>query len=302
MGSDFAAFLARRAVAALIFVFAVTSAAVIIARLAPGDGINTLGQTAEFVAAERARLGLDRPLHEFYGSWVAGLARFDLGRTRAGQSVATLVFDAAKHTALLAVVALMIATAIGLPLGIATGARPHGWLATVTMPISVALLACPPLVGALALLLLAIYTGWLSTSPGSLALPAIALSLPLAAMLERLQAQATSDALAAPEHLAAAARGLSPRRLLWIHAARQSLAPVLGVYGIIIGSLFSGSLAVEIITSWPGLGRLMFGALGSRDTYLVAGGALVGATMIAIANVAADVLRGLADPRVSRTP
>jgi peptide/nickel transport system permease protein len=159
-------------------------------------------------------------------------------------------------------------------------------------------LACPPLVGALALLLLAVSTGWLSVASGSLTVPVIALALPLAAALERLQSQATSERLTSPEITAAAARGVPPWRLLWIHAARQSLRPVLGVYGIVIASLFSGSLAVEAITGWPGLGRLMADAVTGRDVFLVAGCALAGAILIATANFLADLLRAAADPRL----
>jgi peptide/nickel transport system permease protein len=87
-------------------------------------------------------------------------------------------------------------------------------------------------------------------------------------------------------------------RLLWIHAARQSLRPVLGVYGIVIGTLFSGSLAVEAVTGWPGIGRLMYDALVGRDLFLVAGCALAGGVLIALGNVTADVIRAVVDPRI----
>ena len=108
----------------------------------------------------------------------------------------------------------------------------------------------------------------------------------------------TAEALAAIDLNAAAARGIPPWRRVWIHAARQSLRPVLGVYGIMIGSLLSGSLAVEVVTSWPGLGRLTYDALVGRDRFLVAGCALAGAVFIALGNLAADLMRGIVDPRV----
>lgn len=294
-------FLVRRTLAALLFVAAVSISAVVLTRLAPGDatfGMKEHGYSAADVAKERARLGLDRPIYEQVFVWLRGLARLDLGRTRVGQPVGALVVDAAANTAILASIALLLATAIGVPLGILTGARPQGWLAKLVLPISIAFLACPPLVGALALLLLAVETGWLSVAPGSIALPALALALPIAASLERLQSQATGEMLAGPEIAAAAARGVPPRRLLWIHAARQSLRPVLGVYGIVIASLFSGSLAVEAITSWPGLGRLMATALTSREVFLTAGCALAGAMLIAAGNLIADVVRAIVDPRI----
>jgi peptide/nickel transport system permease protein len=133
---------------------------------------------------------------------------------------------------------------------------------------------------------------------GSVWLPALALALPLAALLERVQSQATRDAFASPDLLATAARGVPPVRLLWVHATRQSLRPVLGIYGIVIGSLFSGSFIVEIVTAWPGLGQLMYAALVGRDLYLVSGCAMVGGICIAGGNLAADVARAWVDPRV----
>jgi ABC-type dipeptide/oligopeptide/nickel transport system permease component len=131
-----------------------------------------------------------------------------------------------------------------------------------------------------------------------LILPTIALALPVAATLERLQSQSIADALARPSTLAARARGIHGARLLWRHGWRLSLAPILGTYGIIIGSLFSGSFAVEIVTSWPGLGALMLQALMVRDTYLVAGCAAAGATFLALGVLAADLVHALVDPRV----
>ena len=295
-------FLFRRFFGALIFVAVVSTSALMLARLAPGDATSALlvaGVDQATIDAERARLGLDRPVLSQLGNWLGGLVRFDLGRSSLyGRPVADLVLERAQQTAILAAVVLIVATGIGLPLGVLTGARPRGVLAAVVSPVAIALVACPPIVGALALLLLAASTGWLSTAPGSLAVPALALALPLGAVLERLQSRATADSLASPDITAAAARGVPSARLLWIHAARQSLRPVLGVYGIVIGTLFSGSLAVEAVTAWPGIGRLMYEALVNRDLFLVAGCALAGAVLIALGNVVADVLRAVVDPRI----
>jgi peptide/nickel transport system permease protein len=215
-----------------------------------------------------------------------------------GRPVSELVVERALNTAELAALALLLALGIGLPIGLFTGGRPRHPLTRVLRPISIAIVSCHPVIAALALSLLAIRTGWLSIAPGALAVPVLALGLPFAAMLERLQARATSDALALPSLVAAAARGIPPRRLLWVHAGRQSLQPVLGILGVVIGALFGGSLAVEYITAWPGLGRLMYDALVGRDLFLVAGCALAGSVVLAAGNFAADVLRAVADPRV----
>ncbi len=294
------AFVLRRLVTAVLFVLVVSIAALILGRLAPADdGTLVPGQNPKAIAEKRAAAGLDRPLPVQLRDWIAGLVVLDLGQSSVyGLPVRTLVVERAGATAQLGAVALLLATLIGVPCGILTGARPRGALSRVVSPISIALIACPPIVGALGLLLLALSTDWLSTEPGSLALPALALALPIAAMLERLQSQATTEAIASPDLTAAAARGVPRFRLVWVHAGRQSLRPVLGVYGLVIGSLFSGSLAVEKIASWPGLGMLLFDALFARDLFLVAGCALVGAIFIAAGNFLADVLRAVADPRV----
>ena len=302
MTSSLAAFVARRLAAAVLFVIVVSSGALVLARLAPGDASAQLtlsGARPDVVEDFRQRFGLDRSLPALLGDWIAGLATFDLGQSSFyNQPVAGLVVDRAASTARLAGLALLVATAIGLPLGVLTGARPRGPLAAVVTPISTALIACPPLIAVLALLWLAVATGWPSVAPGALALPAIAIGLPLAAALERLQSQATAGALASIDLTAAAARGIPPRRRLWIHAARQSLRPVLGVYGVMVGSVLSGSLAVEVMTSWPGLGRLTYDALIGRDRFLVAGCALASAVFIALGNLAADIARAAIDPRV----
>jgi peptide/nickel transport system permease protein len=297
--SSLVAFVARRVVAAVVLVAVVSTGAFVLTRLAPGDAVTDFGPNQDpiAIAKKREMLGLNRPFWTQVGSWVGGLSRFDLGRSYEYDApVAPIARDKAANTARLAAVALAIAL-VGLPIGVLTGARPDGWLAVVVTPLSVALVACPPVVGALALLWLAVSTRWLSIAPGSLGVPALALALPLVATLERLQSQAIAEALRAPDVVAAAARGLSPARVLWRHAARQSLRPVLGVAGVLIGSLFSGSLAVEVVTGWPGLGRLMYDALAGRDLFLVAGCALVGATVLAVGNLAADIARAVVDPR-----
>lgn len=301
MSGSLASFVLRRAAGAIGFVALVSLSALVLARLAPGDVTSDMtlaGYTVEQIEARRQQLGLDRPLTSDLVRWATGIIRLDLGRTSTGLPVTDLVADAAWQTARLALAALVLATLLGVPMGIYTGAYPRHVVSRLVTPISIALLACPPLVGALALLLVAVRTGWISAAAGDIALPTLALALPLAASLERLQSRATSDALAAPDLVAAAARGLPPWRLVWIHAARQSLRAVLGVYGIVIGALFSGSLAVEVITGWPGLGRLMADAVLQREMWLVAGGALAGAVLIAAGNLAADLARAVADPRI----
>ncbi len=295
-------FVVWRVAVAGVFVLVVSSSALVLVRMAPGDAASELflsGVDEQTVAAARQRLGLDQPVLSQWAGWMAGLARFDLGQSsRFRRPVAGLVADGMRNTASLAGLALLVAVALGLPLGVFTGTRPRSVLAGAVTVASIVLVCCPPIIGTLALLFLAATTGWLSVAPGHLLLPTLALALPLAAMLERLQSQAMAEAYGAPDIVAAAARGVPVGRLIWLHAGKQALRPVLGVAGIVLATLFSGSVAVETITAWPGLGRLMLDALASRDLYLVAGCALAGGVLVAAGNLIADLLRAAADPRV----
>jgi ABC-type dipeptide/oligopeptide/nickel transport system permease component len=297
-------YLAWRAGAALLLVFAVASGATLLAQLAPGDFASDIGRTPAEVAAERHRLGLDLPAAQHYARWLGRTLRLDLGTSlQYQQPVAALVGQKAANTAILAASALVAATLIGIPCGIVTGSRRRGVLPRALRAASVLLLSVPPLVSSLVLLTLAAATGWLPVSgmggPSHLVVPTLALALPIAATLERLQSQSIAEALARPAAVAARARGVPPRRVVWRHGWRQSLGPVLAIYGVIVGSLFSGSFAVEIVTSWPGLGELMRQALLARDTDLVAGCAAAGAAFLAAGVLAADVAHVLADPRLT---
>jgi peptide/nickel transport system permease protein len=295
-------FLLRRGLAALLLIFTVTSGALVLAQLAPGDYASQSGRSPEQMAAERHRLGLDRPMAEQYVGWLKRTLTLDLGESFQYQRpVLGLVREKAANTALLAIAALAVATLLGIPSGIITGSR-RGIAARLLRAASLVLLSVPPLISSLVLITIAARTGWLPISgmegPSHFVVPTLALALPFAAMLERLQAQSLGDALNRPAALAARARGVPTGRVIWRHAWRQSLGPILAVYGVIIGSLFSGSFAVEWITSWPGLGRLMLDALNARDTFVVAGCAAAGAAFLAAGILAADIAHAFVDPRI----
>lgn len=316
-------YLLRRAAFAVLLIVIASSAAVLLTLLAPGDFATeeaAFGQDPAIIAARRAELGLDRPVLAQYVDWVSRALRFDFGRSLLyTRPVGALVGQRALNTAVLASAALAAATLIGIPLGIYTGIRTRGWGPRIVRALSLLFLSLPPLLASLALVLVAARTGWVPVggmwSAGApdvswsawlvdlarhLPLPALALALPLAATLERVQSQAMREAIAEPFVLAARARGASELRAALSHAWPVSLSAVLGLYGLMIGTLFSGSFIVEVVTAWPGLGRLMFDALRARDLYLVAGCAAAGASFLAIGTFAADVLLAWVDPRVRR--
>ena len=322
-------YLARRAALALVFVLLVSSLALLLVRVAPGDYASELfggiGADPAQVAAARAREGLDRPLVEQYAAWLGRVLRLDFGRSLLySRPVAELVGQRSINTALLALAALLVATAVGLPLGVVSGSG--GRAGRLVRGASILFLSAPPLLMSLLLVFLAARTGWLpvggmtssAIGPGvgdwgsgiggwiawagdvawHLPVPVLALALPVAAMLERMIAQSMAETIEAPFIQSARARGVPPARLVWRHALRVALGPVASVYGLVIGTLLSGSFMVEIVTAWPGLGRLTYDALRGRDVFLVAGCAAAGALFLALGSLVSDAARAWLDPRL----
>jgi peptide/nickel transport system permease protein len=314
-----ARFLLRRLLFALLLVVTVSSSALLLTRLAPGDVTTELGPRArpEEIARTRERFDLDRSPVAQLGGWALRAVRFDFGDSFLyNRPVGGLIRRAAGNTAVLAVAALAIATLAGIPLGIVTGSR-RGALAGAIRTVSLVCLSIPPLLTSLLLLFIAARTGWLPTGGMTsveavdagwsawmldvarhLPLPALALALPLAATFERLQSQAMTETIHQPFVVAALARGVTWRQLLLDHAWRVSLRSMCAIYGLAIGALLSGSFVVEYVTAWPGLGRLMYEALRARDIYLVAGCAAMGGVFLAFGSLVSDLLLFAADPRV----
>lgn len=312
-------FLLRRLVFITVLVAVVSSGAMLLIRLAPGDAASELvgsGASLSTIAQERDRLGLSRSTAESYVAWAWRAAHLDFGISfRYGRPVLPLVAERAVNTALLALTALALATVIGLPLGIVAAGRSRVVSSSVAV-LSTCALSLPPLVLSLTLAWLAARTGWFpvggmssaaSSSTGGahawdvaahLVVPTLSLAIPIGAMLERLQARALEHALEAPWVHAALARGIPASRVRWNHAARIASAPVAAVYGLIAGSLLSGSFSVEVVTAWPGLGRLTYEALLARDVNLVAGCAAASALFVAVGTLLSDALLAWLDPRV----
>jgi peptide/nickel transport system permease protein len=312
-------FLARRLLFALVLVLVVSSASLVLARLAPGDVTAQLGAfaTPSEIAATRARFDLDRSPAAQWLLWAGRALRFEFGDSFLyNRPVRGLIGRAAANTAALAVVALATATLLGIPLGIFTGSR-RGMAAAIVRGASLVFLSVPPLLTSLFLVFIAATTrlfppggmttagasevswpAWLLDVAVHIPLPALALALPIAATFERLQSQSITEALQQPFTLAALARGVAPRDVIVHHAWRVSLRPICAIYGLAIGALLSGSFVVEFVTAWPGLGRLMYEALVARDIYLVAGCAAMGGIFLAFGSLIGDLLLAAADPRV----
>jgi len=313
--NGFRRYFLRRVGFALLLIFAVSSASLLLARLAPTDDVFAADRV--ILAAERHRLGLDKPIFEQYLDWLGRSLRFDFGESlRFRRPVASLIRERAGRTALLGFSALALATLVGIPLGVFTGSRPGGLLPSAVRLASIIVLSLPSLVTSLVLLLVAARTGWfpagglptVSAGAGTLEslftigrylfLPTLALALPMGAALERLQSRAIRESLAEPCIVAALARGVPHQRVIWRHAFRLGLKTVLAIYGIMIGTTLGGSFVVEIVMAWRGLGDLMYQALQSRDLYLVAGCAATGSCGLAFGILLSDLALVAVDPRV----
>jgi peptide/nickel transport system permease protein len=318
-----AGFFLRRAAFAVLLVVVASSAALVLTRLAPGDLTAELGAEArpEEMRAVRAQFDLDRSIGAQWALWAGRVLRADFGRSYLyNQPVRGLVARAALNTAVLALAALVVATVLGVALGVASGRDGHSRWREVIRGASLLFVSVPPLVTSLLLVMIAARTGWFpvggmsSTAAASmtwgawlldlgwhLLLPTLALALPIAAVFERLQSQALGEVHGQPYLTAAAARGVGESDVLWRHAWPASLRPLCAVFGVAVGALLSGSFIVEHVTAWPGLGRLMYEALKARDIYLVAGCAATGSLFLALGSLVGDLLLAYVDPRVSES-
>lgn len=279
-----------------VLVVAAFVGAYLLTALAPGDAAyELLPQGRAAYEAERSRLGLDRPVSERFRTRLARLARLDFGTSlRFGQPVLPLVVERASRTLLAGGLALAIALAIGIPAGVASARLRSPVLRRLAAALSLVVVSIPSLVSAL--LLAVLFVRW-RVPP--LVVVVLALALPAAALVERLQASAYGDVAEGLQLRAARARGLSERRAAWRYAWPLSLPAVLGVVSLVASQLVSGSLAVEYVTNWPGLGRLTYEALMARDADLAAGCAAAAAVLVGLASLAGDLLLAAVDPRVS---
>ncbi|NOY44313.1 MAG: ABC transporter permease [Deltaproteobacteria bacterium] len=267
-----------------------------------------LGETANPAdkAALRAELGLDRPLAEQYLGYLAGVVRGDLGRSILyRRPVAELLAARIPATLELSAAALAVALILAVPLGVAAARRKDTAVDRGSLVASLLGVSIPNFwLGPLLVLAFSVHLRWFPVSGrggwDSLVLPAITLGTALAAMLTRMLRSSLVEVLGAEYLTAARARGVGEGRVLWVHALRNALLPVITVLGLQMGSLLSGAVVTEAVFSWPGLGTLLLQAIHGRDYPLVQGCVLVISLGYVGVNLLADWAYRWADPRVRR--
>ena len=305
----------RRILVTLPVLWVVVSVVFLLIHLVPGDPIVQMlgeGATASDVSALRHAYGLDAPLGEQYMRYWHGVVRADLGQSlRLHDSVVHLVLQRYPYTLVLTLAALLIGVAVSVPAGVYSALHRGQWQDRVLGVVSLGGLSFPNFaLGPILILLFSIRLGWLPVSTAGtggimswnfvpyLVLPAVTLGSGLAAVLTRMVRTAMLEELGQDYIRTARAKGLTERQVVYRHALRNALIPVLTVIGLQFGSLLSGAIVTETIFSWPGIGRLTLSAISNRDYALVQGCILaVGLTYVGV-NLLTDIAYTVANPRI----
>lgn len=299
--------LALRLLYTLPVIWLVVSVVFLLIHLVPGDPILQMlgeGAPATDIQAARHDYGLDLPLGQQYVLYWKGVLHGDLGRSlRFSQSVGSLIAQRYPYTLQLTLAALLVAVALSIPAGVRSARRRDRWDDRVLSVVSLFGLSFPNFaLGPILILLCSIKLGWLPVSGAGgidhLVLPAITMGGALAAILTRMVRTSMLEELGQDYIRTARAKGLSERAVVYRHAFRNAMIPVITVLGLQFGALLAGAIVTETIFSWPGIGRLTIQAIGNRDYYLVQGCVLaIGLTYIGV-NLLTDVLYSIVNPRI----
>jgi peptide/nickel transport system permease protein len=288
-------------------IWLVVSVVFLLIHLVPGDPIQQMlgeGAASADVQAARHAYGLDVPLPQQYVNYWNGVLRGDLGRSlRFDQPVTGVILQRYPKTLLLTVASMIVALLISIPAGVRSARRRNRWDDRLLSVVSLWGLSFPNFaLGPILILFFAIRLGLLPVSGygtfAHLVLPAITMGGALAAILTRMVRTAMLEELGQDYIRTARAKGLSENVVVYKHALRNALVPVLTVVGLQFGALLAGAIVTETIFSWPGIGRLTISAISSRDYYLVQGCILmIGLTYVAV-NFLTDFFYSLANPRI----
>jgi ABC-type dipeptide/oligopeptide/nickel transport system permease component len=285
----------------------VVSVVFLLIHLVPGDPIQQMlgeGSSAADIEAARHAYGLDVPLGQQYLNYWKGVLHGDLGRSlRYDQPVSRLIVNRYPWTLELTVASMIVALVISVPAGVRSARRRNRWDDRLLSFVSLLGLSFPNFaLGPILILFFAIGLGLLPVSgAGSLAhlvLPAVTMGGALAAILTRMVRTAMLEELGQDYIRTARAKGLPESAVVYKHALRNALVPVLTVVGLQFGALLAGAIVTETIFSWPGIGRLTIQAIGNRDYYLVQGCILMIGLTYVVVNFMTDFFYSLANPRI----
>jgi peptide/nickel transport system permease protein len=309
------AYLAKRIAIGVATLFVASLVVFAVLEILPGDPAQLMlgmNATPDAVEALREQMGLDQPVMLRYLDWIGGMLTLDFGRSFTySVPVSELVADRVVVSLPLAILALFLSTAIAIPVGIFSAERRGRAGDAVTMGAAQLGVAIPNFW--FALILVYIFAVWLQLVPAggfrgwsagiwpgvkSLILPAVALALPQAAILARVTRSALLEVLGEDYIRTARAKGMPRRAVLWRHALRNALIPVLTILGLQFSFLMAGTIIIENVFYLPGLGRLVFQAITQRDLIVVESVVMLLVAAVIIVNLLVDVSYAIVDPRL----
>lgn len=319
-----ARFVLRRLLQLIPVVLAIAAMNFLLTKMAPGDAADILaGQmghaTLEFTEQLRREFGLDLPLLEQFLRYMWSLATLDLGVSLLqNEPVIDLILDRLPATLLLMATSIVLAVLVGVGLGVAAARRQGTWVDGLISVVALLVYATPAFwLGLMLIVLMSIQLDLLPSGgmmrigvelsamgrawdvARHLILPATTLGLFYVAIYARLMRASMLEVYSLDFITTARAKGLSEQTIAWTHALRNALLPVVTLAGLQIGHLLGGSVLIETVFGWPGLGRLVFDALNQRDLNLLLGILFVSSVVVVIANLVVDLLYGLLDPRIT---
>ncbi|UTD26607.1 glutathione ABC transporter permease GsiC [Bradyrhizobium sp. WD16] len=285
-------------VAVLVFLFV---------HMLPGDPARlAAGQDADeqTVALVRSELGLDKPLPQQFATYFGQMLHGDLGRSiRTHRPVSTEISERFIPTLLLTLASMVWAVASGLAIGIVSAVSRNGWPDRLGMTLAVSGISFPPFaLGMLLMQIFAVELGWLPTvgadSWRHYVLPSLTLGAAVAAIMARFTRASFVDVIGEDFVRTARAKGLNERVVILKHCLRNALIPVVTMMGLQFGFLLGGSIVVEAVFNWPGVGRLLIDAVAQRDYPVIQGLVLLFSTEFILINLAVDLLYGVINPTV----
>ncbi len=317
-------YVVKRLLQALLTLLLASALSFFIIQLAPGDYLDVIKQnpkiSPERIEELRQQFGLDLSWPEQYGRWLWQIVtRGDFGTSFVYQrSVASLLWERLAATLLLAIASLIVTWAIAIPLGIIAAVKQNHWIDGLLQVISYTGQGFPSFITALLLLIFAQYTsplfpvgGMTSINHSDLSplgkfldigwhmiLPTVALSITSFAGLQRITRGELLDVLRQDYIQTARAKGLPENRVIYVHALRNAVNPLITLLGFELAALLSGAFIAEFFFNWPGLGRLILQAVLAQDLYLVMASLVMGAVMLILGNLFADLLLKAVDPRI----
>ena len=310
MNSKTLVYILKRLVLAIFTVWVVITVTFFVMHAVPGGPfVGEKATTPAVQAAMEAKYGLDKPLMTQYGTYLKDIVtKFDFGPSlkQRGRMVTDIIGDGMKTSAKLGVLAAVAAAIVGIILGAIAALRRNKLIDRVIMVLTTAFVSMPAFImGSLLLVLFAIKLGWLPANASAkagatgLVLPIVTLALYPTAYITRLTRSSMLDVLGQDYIRTAKAKGVSGWRIIFGHALKNSLIPVLTYFGPMRAYIVTGSLVVEKIFAVPGIGRAFVNSITGRDYPLIMGTTIILASLIVIMNLVTDILYKVVDPRIN---